>query len=45
MTYTYDAIGNRTQRVDPSGTTTYTFDRLNWLTREALPGGVTYTSA
>lgn len=39
VTYQYDADGNRTQRVDSSGTSTYTYDALNRLTQEALPSG------
>jgi YD repeat-containing protein len=29
VTYQYDAVGNRTQMVDPTGTTTYNYDALN----------------
>ena len=36
---TFDADGNLTKREDPTGTTTYTPDKLNRLTREELPGG------
>jgi len=41
MTYTYDANGNLTQRTDPGGTSTFTFDDLNRVTAQTLPGGRT----
>ena len=37
--YTYDADGNLTQRVDNTGTTTYTYDDLNRLIDKGTPGG------
>lgn len=39
--YGYDAAGNRTSRTDAQGTSTYSFDARNQLTKEQLPGGVT----
>lgn len=45
ITYGYDDAGNRTSRVDNTGTTTYGFDALNRLTSEGLPGGRTNTYA
>lgn len=38
--YSYDADGNLEKRVDPTGTTNFTYDSLNRLTEEALPGSV-----
>lgn len=44
VTYTYDPDGNRTLRVDATGTASYEFDQLNRLTRQVLPSDtVTYT--
>jgi RHS repeat-associated protein len=45
FTYTLDAVGNRLTMVDADGTTTYTYDNLNRLTRVVYPGGeqVDYT--
>ncbi|MGI8446672.1 MAG: hypothetical protein ACR2MP_05700 [Streptosporangiaceae bacterium] len=37
----YDANGNRSQMVNSSGTTTYTWDSLNRLTTVRFPGGKT----
>ena len=37
--YTYDTDGNLTQRVDNTGTTTYTYDDLNRLIDKGTPGG------
>jgi RHS repeat-associated protein len=39
--YTYGPNGNITKRVDSTGTTTYTYDKLNRLTKEELPSGAT----
>ena len=41
VAYGYDSNGNMTSRVDGTGTSTYTYDRLNRLTQEALPNGTT----
>ncbi len=41
FTYTLDAVGNRRTMVDGDGTTTYTYDALNRLTRVVYPGGET----
>jgi RHS repeat-associated protein len=38
--YTYDADGNLEKRVDPSGTSTFTLDPLNRVSKEALPGSL-----
>ncbi len=38
VSYTYDQNGNRLTQVDPSGTTTLTYDALNRLTQAAYPG-------
>jgi RHS repeat-associated protein len=38
--YTYDADGNLEKRVDPTGTTTFTLDPLNRVTKESLPGSL-----
>ncbi|MFL5911696.1 MAG: DNRLRE domain-containing protein [Gaiellaceae bacterium] len=45
INYTYDSNGNLTQRVDNTGTTTYSYDALNRRTQEVYPGtnGVTNT--
>jgi RHS repeat-associated protein len=43
VTYTYDANGNRTQQFDSNasaGTSSYAFDKLNRVTEEDKPGGV-----
>lgn len=40
VTYTYDANGNLTQRVDASGTSTYAYDAQNRATAKTV-GGVT----
>jgi YD repeat-containing protein len=44
VAFAYDDDGNRTSRTEGSGlsttaTTSYTFDKLNRLTQESLPGG------
>jgi RHS repeat-associated protein len=39
--YSYDADGNITKRADPAGTTKYTVDKLNRLTKETLPSAAT----
>ncbi len=36
--YSYDALGNRTQMVDSTGTTTYTPDALNRISSVTFPG-------
>jgi RHS repeat-associated protein len=38
--YTFDADGNLEKREDPTGTTKYTYDPLNRLTEESLPGSL-----
>jgi RHS repeat-associated protein len=38
--YTYDADGNISKREDPTGTTKYTVDSLNRVTKEELPGAL-----
>jgi len=45
--YTLNAVGNRTQVVDASGTTTYAYDNLHRLTSVTYPGPTTdtYTAA
>jgi YD repeat-containing protein len=39
ITYTYDADGNVTQRVDNTGTYTFAYDALNRLTDKGTPSG------
>ncbi len=39
--YEYDGDGNIAKRVDPTGTTKYTVDSLNRVTKEELPGSLT----
>ena len=41
--YTYDANGNRTSMIDPTGITTYTYDALNRLTSMTNNKGLTTT--
>ncbi|MBW3665819.1 MAG: hypothetical protein KY469_22270, partial [Actinobacteria bacterium] len=41
VTYLYDDAGNRTSRVDPTGTTTTLYDELNRITGETFPGSRT----
>jgi YD repeat-containing protein len=43
VTLTYDVDGNLTQRVDPNGTSTFTYTKLNRLASQAYPGGRTNT--
>ncbi len=38
--YEYDGDGNIIKRVDPTGTTKYTVDALNRVTKEELPGSL-----
>mgnify|MGYP003294997144 CR=1 FL=1 len=38
-TYTYDALGNLTEKVSSEGTTTYAYDALNQLTEVVNPDG------
>jgi RHS repeat-associated protein len=38
--FEYDLDGNIIKREDPTGTTTYTVDALNRLTKESLPGAL-----
>jgi RHS repeat-associated protein len=38
VSYEYEADGNLKKREDPTGTTEYTVDPLNRVTKEALPG-------
>jgi RHS repeat-associated protein len=45
VSYSYDAEGNLTSRVDAAGTTTYTYDLLNRPKTKNLPGGPTVTTA
>ncbi len=45
FTYTLDAVGNRTQMVDLSGTHTYQYDPLYRLTQATYPGPQTDTYA
>jgi len=40
-TFTYDADGNQTSKVEPGGTTTYQYDYENRLKRVTLPSGPT----
>ncbi len=39
VTFTYNAAGDRLTMTDGAGTTTYTYDELDRLTRIAYPGG------
>jgi RHS repeat-associated protein len=41
VTLTYDVNGNLTQRVDPTGTSTFSYSKLNRLISQAFPGGRT----
>jgi YD repeat-containing protein len=41
VTLTYDVDGNLTQRVDPNGTSTFAYTKLNRLASQAYPGGRT----
>ena len=41
VTLTYDENGNLTQRVDPNGTSTFAYSKLNRLTSQSYPGGRT----
>ncbi len=43
FTYTMDAVGNRTQMVDTSGTNTYQYDALHQLKQVTYPGPQTDT--
>jgi RHS repeat-associated protein len=43
VSYEYDANGNITVREDPTGTTKYTSDPLNRLTKEELPGSIVHS--
>lgn len=44
MSYTYDPVGNRTQRIDYNGTTTnYGYDKLNRLHSVMYSGGMSAT--
>ncbi len=43
VTLEYDADGDMIKREDPTGTTKYTVDALNRLTKEELPGAVTHS--
>jgi RHS repeat-associated protein len=45
MTFTHDANGNVTQRVEGANTTTYGYDNLNRRTSEAFPSSRTNTYA
>jgi YD repeat-containing protein len=38
VSYDYDAVGNRTEMVDSTGTTTYEYDALNRLASVTFPG-------
>ena len=38
--YEYDSDGNVAKRVDPTGTTKYTVDAINRVTKEELPGSL-----
>src|SRR6185295_18588721 len=40
-TYTYNAHGDLTSKVDGAGTTNYTYDEFGNLTRVVFPGGNT----
>ncbi len=44
LAYTYDGEGNLTQRVDATGTTAFTYDRLNRLATETLPDTTVLTT-
>lgn len=39
VSLTYDANGSLTQRVDPQGTSTYAYNKLNRLNSQSYPGG------
>ncbi len=39
VSYGHDPNGNRTERIDSTGTTTYSYDELNRQTRKAAPEG------
>jgi YD repeat-containing protein len=41
--YDYDSNGNMIKRVDPTGTTKYTVNAINSLTKEELPGALSNT--
>ncbi|MGH3426935.1 MAG: hypothetical protein ACRDQZ_05120, partial [Mycobacteriales bacterium] len=43
ISYSYDANGNLYQRIDSTGTTTFTHDSANRLTTKAIPGSATLT--
>ena len=45
VSFTYDAVRNRTQMVDGTGTTNYSYDAVNRLTSVTFPGSrtVSYT--
>jgi RHS repeat-associated protein len=45
VSYTLDAVGNRTQRVDQQGTHTYAYDNLYRLTSVTYPGPATTSYA
>jgi RHS repeat-associated protein len=45
VSYTVDAVGNRTQRVDQAGTHTYAYDNLYRLTSVTYPGPTTTSYA
>lgn len=44
MTFTYDAGGNISQLVDPSGTTVYAYDAANQVAKVKEPGGTCPTT-
>ncbi|GCE51470.1 RHS repeat-associated protein [Thermosporothrix hazakensis] len=44
ISYSYDANGNLTKVVDPTGTTTFSYDKLNRLVSKTVPGGETITT-
>jgi YD repeat-containing protein len=48
VAYSYDDVGNRTQMVDSTGTTTTAYDALNRVTSMTSPGaapGIAYVAS
>src|SRR3972149_4745164 len=44
FSFTYDEVGNRKTMVDPTGTTTWTFDALDRMETATNPANMTITS-